>query len=314
VLSPLIYTIFAADIELWTKNAAVFEYADDTCSSVGDASTERAVEKLEVDAKNILDFMHSNYLKTNPDKMGFLVLRREKPKNKNGEAQIIVDGTIITEKIKEKLLGLQINRDLSWKEYISGTGGLCSSLRRRLFMLSRLAHILPQESLIRIADGLLMSKIRYGIAVYGRVRMSQEEPVNKEQKSIQVIINDMLRIICGKKRRDQVPVSSLLQETGLLSFNQLAVQAVLSLAWKIQVMENHPLIHLMPKITSSTNIVTRSQERGNVETPSGGNKIRNSFIYQAAKLWNAAPMEIKEAKTFTSAGRKIKRFAMTFPI
>jgi hypothetical protein len=78
LLSPLIFTIFTADIGLWVRKASVFGYADDTSSSTSNSCLHTAIKDLEEDANNILDFMASNYLQANPDKMGFLIIREKK--------------------------------------------------------------------------------------------------------------------------------------------------------------------------------------------------------------------------------------------
>ena len=59
ILSPIIFTIFGADLEEWTKNSTIFSYADDTSSSSSGKSEEEVKEKLEQDVEEILKFMAS---------------------------------------------------------------------------------------------------------------------------------------------------------------------------------------------------------------------------------------------------------------
>ena len=68
ILSPIIFTIYCADLEEWVKYSTMLNYADDTSSSCSGKTTEEVIEKLEEDARNILAFMASNGLVANPDK------------------------------------------------------------------------------------------------------------------------------------------------------------------------------------------------------------------------------------------------------
>jgi retron-type reverse transcriptase len=57
ILSPIIFTIFGADLEDWTKSSTIFSYADDTSSSSSGESVEEVKRKLEQDAEEVLKFM-----------------------------------------------------------------------------------------------------------------------------------------------------------------------------------------------------------------------------------------------------------------
>ncbi len=60
ILSPIIFTIYGADMEEWVKHSCIFNYADDTESSCKDKVEQVVMKKLEEDATNILEFMASN--------------------------------------------------------------------------------------------------------------------------------------------------------------------------------------------------------------------------------------------------------------
>ena len=50
-----------------------------------------------------------------------------------------------------------------------------------------------------------MSKIRYGVQLYGNVRMNEADPEQKLLGSIQVAQNKMARFLTGKKLLDKSP-------------------------------------------------------------------------------------------------------------
>ena len=61
----------------------------------------------------------------------------------------------------------------------------------------------------------------------------------------------------------------------------------------------------------STNL--RAQARGDLVVPGGLKIVTDSFRCQAAKLWNAAPLELRQAKSLYTAKRIIKDFVKTLP-
>ena len=73
-LSPLLYIIYVADLQLWLKHSKVTTYADDKKTCVSHKLLEKIIAMLEEDAKNVLQFMASNGLVANPKKTAFMVL------------------------------------------------------------------------------------------------------------------------------------------------------------------------------------------------------------------------------------------------
>ena len=78
ILLPIIFMIYGADLEAWIKRFTIFSYADDTSSSCSRGSVEEVEEKLEENAKAVLELMASNGLVANPSKtMLFMVNQQE---------------------------------------------------------------------------------------------------------------------------------------------------------------------------------------------------------------------------------------------
>ena len=69
ILSPIIFVIYGADMELWLKHSSALTYADDTSSSVRAKLLSEVTQMLEEDAENVLNFMASNGLVANPKKL-----------------------------------------------------------------------------------------------------------------------------------------------------------------------------------------------------------------------------------------------------
>ena len=163
-----------------------------------------------------------------------------------------------------------------------------------------------------LADELMLSMIRYCLPVFGSVRISEEETKNRSQKNIQIILNQMMRLLCGVTLKDKVSIKELLVRTGLLSYNQLTAQSILTTSWKIQNGMAPALLELFPRTIKHEGVVTKSQTRGDIQINMGMDK--QTFAYQAAKIWNISTSEIRTAKTLVGAKKLIKCFVKTLPI
>ena len=99
-----------------------------------------------------------------------------------------------------------------------------SALNRRLYIIRRLKSHLSTRSITRVVDGLLTSKICYGLQLYGKVRTKKEDLKCADFKSIQILQNDLLRFLNGSKIKDKMSIKFLLNKFGALSVNQLGAQ------------------------------------------------------------------------------------------
>ena len=110
--------------------------------------------------------------------------------------------------------------------------GLVNALNKKLFLLKRLSHSLDFGSLLRIANAIFMSKIRYGLQLFGKVRWSIDDTIDGELNNLQKIQNKMVRQITKTKLSDKVCTEILLNKCNLLSINQIMGQIKALEAWK----------------------------------------------------------------------------------
>ena len=84
--------------------------------------------------------------------------------------------------------------------------------------------VISKEALIKVADSLFMSKVRYGLQLLGRVRISDTDTVNKELEDIQLVQNRLVRILNDKRISDRIRTSVLLANVNMASINQTHAQ------------------------------------------------------------------------------------------
>ena len=95
-------------------------------------------------------------------------------------------------------------------------GGVINSLNQKIFMILRLRNSLNIKSLVKIADSIFTSKIRYGVQLLGKVRLNESDPTNNDLKAIQVVQNKLARILNGVKLSDKICSKILLTKLNML--------------------------------------------------------------------------------------------------
>ena len=114
---------------------------------------------------------------------------------------------------------------------------------------------------------------------------------------------------------DRTCTAELLRKTGLLSVNQLAASIKLCEVWKFENVANYP-VQLEPNNTGLSSIERSLRpttcRKWNKNAKS--NAAKECFSRNAAKLWNAAPLNIKSAKSLSSSKTEIKKYCRTLQI
>ena len=86
----------------------------------------------------------------------------------------------------------------------------------------------------RINDSLYTSKIRYGLQLFGKVRLNELDPIETLLESLQITQNKFARFVHGSNLMDRINTKLIFKETNLLSVNQLNAQIKLTEVWKSQ--------------------------------------------------------------------------------
>ena len=68
ILSPIVFTLYTADMELWLKKSKLTNFADDTETDFSSKNKAEIKLSLEEDAVQVLNFMASNGLVANQSK------------------------------------------------------------------------------------------------------------------------------------------------------------------------------------------------------------------------------------------------------
>ena len=304
VLSPLLYTIYTADLEYWLDEHSAILYADDATAVAVGRNDEESIQQLEIIANKYLRYTASNFLKANEAKTVFMLVRSDGKENMMTRS-LQVGSNTVPESYKMVFLGVTICNNLSWLEH---SKNVASEMRKTYGLLSRLAANVPRKQLLPIIHGLVMSKVRYCIAAYGTVRMNDIDPMNGLMKEIQKELNRGMRLVTGTKMIDRISINELIEMTGVPSVNHVTAETMLREIWRSKNL-NLPLMDYLPPVDSMRIRATRSEGQGLIKAVKN-----NNYAISLAKLWNALPQEARVATEQREAFSIIKDFVKMLPI
>ena len=96
-----------ADLDEWLEWSSATTYADDTTTGVSHKDLEVVLKRLEIDAKNVLQFMASNGLVANPKKTTFIILNQRQRKEEI--ISIKIGNELVNQEKSAKLLGVSFD-------------------------------------------------------------------------------------------------------------------------------------------------------------------------------------------------------------
>ena len=179
------------------------------------------------------------------DKSKFMIIgtKRLRSKKNLNEMKITVDGKEIVETASEKLLGVVINNELTWKNHLYGDQdhqGLIPQLSQRLGMLKKMSKYMSRENLKYFSSGIFYSKINYCLPVFGNVfglgeykeeNSRYQSYTMKDNHNLQVLQNNLNRLLLGANRNTST--KQLIEETDSLSIQQMIAYHTAVLTYKV---------------------------------------------------------------------------------
>ena len=245
VLGGLLHLINSNDFPACHDVGESVVYVDDDSDTVHAKDPEVLRDLIEQEAGNSANWLQDNRLCVAGSKSKLLVIgtRRLRTSRMIRETKIVVDGKEITETPSEKLLGVVINNELTWKNHLYGDAdneGLLPQLSKRIGMMKKISKYMSKKNLKYFASGIFYSKLNYCLPVFGNVLGLEDYKVDnsryqsftvKDNNNLQVVQNKLNRMLLHAERN--TPTEKLLNDTDSLSIQQLIVYQSAVLAYKI---------------------------------------------------------------------------------
>lgn len=161
ILGPLLFSLFINDLPLHITNPDTSSelFADDGTVHCSDKSINNVTNQLQKGLSDIEKWCDNNAMVLNPNKTECMVLTtRQKHQRQTLCLQLTLQGSVIKQVNKHKLLGLIIDDRFQWESHINH---LCKLLSRNIFLLRKLNTLTDSESKKMYFNAHIRSHIDY---------------------------------------------------------------------------------------------------------------------------------------------------------
>ena len=274
-------------------------YVDDDSDTVHSADPIRPKNLISQEAGNSASWLTDNRLCVAGEKSKLLVIGTRKLRNQKllQRMKIQVEGKEIVETDSEKLLGVVINNELTWKNHLYGdeeNEGLVPQLSKRIGILKKLSTKMSLEKLKLFASGIFYSKLSYCLPVFGNVfGLDKYKETNSRYTSyttsdnnkLQVLQNKLNRLLTGSDRTTST--RELLEKSNSLSIQQMIAFQTVVMTYKI--LKSRKPTYLSNRIQEKKN--SRNQ---NLIQPNQSLSIsKEGFINRGLTLMNMLDVSLR---------------------
>ena len=298
-LGPLLFTIFASDLSLHAPDAHVTQYADDTQILMSDIkhNLPSLIQRMESTLTSLASWFHAHGLKLNASKTEILLLGTRQNTRDLSPVSVRVSGETVQESPCVRNLGVLFDRHLTWDAHVSDVVRKCVGL---LIGLRHLRRYLPRHVMLTIVQGLVISRVRYCISVYGNGTSANCTRLLK-------VVNFATRVVTGLKKYDHV--SHARCGLGLLTPSQMCDMHTTLVAYKAcHTGEPVDLASLFCTYAAARTCDRTTRQDRLLRPPATRTAAgQRSFAYRAASLLNALPDEM-EGLEISVFKRAVKRY------
>ena len=265
------------------------QYADDTQVLVSGKkdSLPQLIAIMEQALSSLGAWFHSHGLKVNTGKTELIVCGSRQNCRGMRTTSIRFREDIVREGPTVRNLGVLFDKNLSWDSHVSALVKKCNGI---LIGLSHVRHQIPSSLLPTIVDALVLSHVRYCLAVYGN---GSENNMQRLQK----VINFCLRAVSGRRKYDHI--SDVREELGWLTARQLYEVQSLNLLHKIR-RTGEPQA-LASQLSANSVLRSRSTRQDSdlalprVRTNAGKRRL----LYSTVQRYNGLPLDMRESSLRT---------------
>ena len=323
VLGPMLYSIYINELPAIMKNkydcqhtahnseylfgkncpqcGNIICFADD--STLIFSSNSRILNQMKlVEGLDIIgNFLTANQLSINRTKTTISEImigqkRARTPGHPPTLSEFESDGTekIIKAQSETRLLGANIQDNMSWKAHLdTGEEAMLPEARKKLGILKHLGKQAPKHSRKILADGLVLSKIRYLTPLWGGTS-------EKNLNAVQTLINNTARFVTGWGRRTST--MDLMTECQWLTARELVLQNSLLLMWKIVRLDSPSSIKEKIQLVDEGKLSTSVPRL--LHTSQG-------FRWRSVIEWNKLPTTLREQLSLPTFKKELGKWILS---
>ena len=281
VLGPILFTIYINDLPMNVSSSCEL-FADDTTVHNKGKNAELVCKHLQTDINKVMKWSELNHMALHPQKSKFmLVTTRQKRQNiKSKLTDLKVNGKVLEEVNSYKLLGLNIDNNLSWSHHVST---LSKKLSKKVFQLNRIKHFLDHHTRKLFFSAYIQPDIDYASTCWDLASKSCLKPLESlYRRSIKLI---------------PLKSSSLLNE----DYKKLNILPLnLRFRFNKGVFMYKVMKNLAPPYLYEKFPVKNIRGKSIIFTPRPRTDLfMSSLVHSGSKIWNELPEHLKQKSSLS---------------
>ena len=298
-LGPLLFLLYINDLPQAVLNSTVAMYADDTSLSYRSDDIHQLNETMKKDLTSVFEWLKGNKLSLNVAKTKtMLITTKQKERflaQNNKELSLNIQEERIDNVLNAKYLGIQVDSNLNWKVHIKA---LSTKISRAIGFLKHSKTFLTRDTLKTLYTGIVEPHFRYCCSVWGSCGAT-------ERKLLQKLQNRAARILTNSPF--DADARPLLNTLGLKTIQEMIDTETTIMVFKALNSLAPEYLSDLFKRNSESHLRVLRNTSSDLQLPNKTTKNGQlCFSYKGAKLWNALPLEIKQASSLQIFKQKFK--------
>jgi hypothetical protein len=302
ILGPLLFSLYVNDIYTEIKICKFHMYADDLqiYTYFTPANVNTAVEIMNSDITNIVEWTKKHGLKLNPTKTQPIVISYNRLRtciNMNDIHHITVDGVELPYYDKVKNLGITFNNTLTWTETVVDK---CNKVFAAIHSLKKLQNFLPLHIKLLLVRTLIFPHFTYCSSVINDMTVALSDRLQRSQ-------NYCVRYVYNLKRDDHVtPFYIRSQMNKLIDSRKIKILSLTHLILKT----GYPK-YFAENLTFLSEVSVRNSRTGSsiLRMPLHRTTVYGkSFVVTACRLWNSLPLPIRSIENRARFVASLKQY------
>ena len=291
ILGPLIFNIFMNDIFYFLEKSTLYNYADDNTVSYCHKIYQIVLSVLQIESTTMIAWFNDNHMQANPGKFQAIAVGQ---KSASVIKDFKIDGTEIKCEEQVKLLGIEIDFLLNFDAQISI---ICKKVAPQLNVLQRLSKFLNENTRLTVFKSFIRSNFNFCPIIWHFCSQTNTEKLEKLQyRALRIVYNDF-----------QSSYEDLLHRVNTTTLHLGRMQSIAIETFKCLNGIAPEYIRDLVKLKDNK-YNFRYENMLQLPTVRTSRYGKNSFRFEAARVWNSLPNEIRCANNF----KEFKRLVHTW--
>ena len=295
ILGPLLFTIFINDLplSLSSPKTQCDMFADDTTIHTADKCVTSLSQRLQQSLCEVSAWCKDNSMIIHPVKTKSMVIAtRQKHQTRPLSVNLSLGGSPIEQVTEHRVLGVIIDNKLTWKPH---TISLSKTISRKLFILSKLKHVLDLNSRMMFFNAQIRSHFDYASTVWdGCSDNHLIKLVSLHRRAAKLILPDPL-----------LTTDQKLVEIGILPLQKHLLYNKAVFMYNVD--HNNVPDYLCQLFRPSTSQYGKQNSLFIVPYPRI-DIYKSSLSFSGAHLWNSLPSNVKRAPSVLSFKEGVRKF------